>query len=148
MSVGTDAIMRRCADPDKCPEPEALAEALRPELLRAFPAALLGRMITVPYYPIGDAVMKQIIQLQLGRIRDRLKQNHKAQFTYSDDLVSHVASRCKEVESGARNVDHILTRSLLPEMSQSFLTRMAAGEPISRVHVSVGDDGNFQYVIE
>jgi type VI secretion system protein VasG len=147
-NVGTDVMMKLCADPDTTPEPPALAEAIRPELLKAFPAALLGRMIIVPYYPIGDEVMKQIIHLQLGRIRDRLKENHKAQFQFSDDLVGHVASRCKEVESGARNVDHILTRSLLPEMSQAFLTRMAAGEPISRVLVSVGEDGGFKYVIE
>jgi type VI secretion system protein VasG len=104
-------------------------------------------MILVPYYPIGDDVMKQIITLQLGRIGRRLSENHKAQFSHSDDLVAQIASRCKEVESGARNVDHILTRSLLPEMSQEFLTRMAAGESISRVHVSVDDKGAFQYAI-
>ena len=103
-NVGTDLVMKLCADPDTKPEPAALAEALRPELLKVFPAALLGRMILVPYYPIGDDVMKQIITLQLGRIGQRLKQNHKAQFSYSDDLVANIASRCKEVESGARNV--------------------------------------------
>jgi type VI secretion system protein VasG len=129
------------------PDANGLAEALRPDLLKAFPAALLGRLITVPYDPISDAVMKQIIRLQLGRIAQRVRENHKAQLTYSDDLVDHIASRCKEVESGARNVDHILTRTLLPEMSQEFLTRMAAGEAISRVHVSLDDQKSFQYTI-
>jgi type VI secretion system protein VasG len=101
----------------------------------------------VPYYPISDDVMKSIIRLQLGRIAQRLRENHKAHFTCSDDLVDNIASRCKEVESGARNVDHILTRSLLPEMSQEFLSRMAAGEAISKVHVSVDDRGAFRYEI-
>ena len=146
-NVGIDLVMKLCADPDTMPEPAPLAEALRPDLLKVFPAALLGRMILVPYYPIGDDVMKQIIVLQLGRISQRMKENHKAQFSYSDDLVEHIASRCKEVESGARNVDHILTRSLLPEMSLEFLTRMAAGESTSLVHVSVDDKGAFQYAI-
>jgi type VI secretion system protein VasG len=146
-NVGTDTVMKLCADPDTMPEPTGLAEALRPDLLKAFPAALLGRMILVPYYPIKDDVMKQIVTLQLGRVAQRMKENHKAQFSYSDDLVASIAGRCKEVESGARNVDHILTRSLLPEMSQEFLTRMAAGERIARVHVSVDDKGAFRYAI-
>jgi type VI secretion system protein VasG len=146
-NVGTDTVMKLCADPDTTPEPHDLAEALRPDLLKVFPPALLGRMIMVPYYPIKDDVMKQIIRLQLGRIAQRMRENHKAVFTYSDDLVTNIAERCHEVESGARNVDHILTRSLLPEMSQEFLTRMAAGQSISKVHASVDEKGNFQYAI-
>jgi type VI secretion system protein VasG len=139
--------MKLCADPDTTPEPHDLAEALRPDLLKVFPPALLGRMIMVPYYPIKDDVMKQIIRLQLGRIAQRMKENHKASFTYSDDLVANIADRCREVESGARNVDHILTRSLLPEMSQEFLTRMAEGQAIAKVHVSANSEGKFQYDI-
>jgi type VI secretion system protein VasG len=146
-NVGTDTVMKLTADPDTAPEPAALAEALRPDLLKAFPAALLGRLIVVPYYPIKDDVLKKIIRLQLGRITKRLRENHRAQFSYSDELVDAVARRCTEVESGARNVDHILTRSLLPEMSQAFLTKMAAGEAISKVHVTVDDQGAFAYEI-
>jgi type VI secretion system protein VasG len=146
-NVGSDRVMRLCADPGTMPGPGDLAEALRGDLLRTFPAALLGRMNLVPYYPIGDEVMKQIITLQLGRIALRMRENHKAHFTYSDELVASIAGRCKEVESGARNVDHILTRSLLPEMSHEFLTRMAAGESISQVHVSINREGAFQYAI-
>jgi type VI secretion system protein VasG len=101
----------------------------------------------VPYYPITDAVMRQIITLQLGRIRARLQENHRAQFTYDDALVTAVANRCTEVESGARNVDHILTRTLLPELSREFLARMAAGEAISKVHVSVDGAGGFTYAV-
>jgi len=93
----------------------------------------------VPYYPISDDVMREIIKLQLSRIGRRLKENHGAEFGYDDNVVTEIANRCKEVESGARNVDHILTRTLLPEMSREFLGRMAAGESISRVHVSIGE---------
>jgi len=146
-NVGTDTVFEACADPDATPEPAALAEMLRPDLLRAFPAALLGRMILVPYYPIADEVMKQIIELQLGRIERRMDENHGARFTYSDDLVANIAARCKEVESGARNIDHILTRTLLPQMSQEFLSRMATGESIAKVHVSVDESGGFHCAI-
>ncbi len=152
-NVGTDTILKLCADADTAPGPEALAEALRPDLLGAktehgvqiFKQAFLGRMIVVPYYPISDAVMKRIIKLQLGRVGQRLKENHRAQFTYSDDLIDCIAGRCHEVQSGARNVDHILTRTLLPEISQEVLTRMAAGQALTSVHISVGEKGEFVY---
>ncbi|HXQ74631.1 MAG TPA: type VI secretion system ATPase TssH [Pyrinomonadaceae bacterium] len=143
-NVGTDTAMKLCADPDTKPEPAALTEALRPELIKVFKPALLGRMVVVPYYPISDDVMSRIIKLQLGRIADRLKENHGAQFIYDDAVVQEILSRCKEVESGARNVDHILTRTVLPEMSGEFLSRMATGAGISRVQVSVGDS-QFRY---
>jgi type VI secretion system protein VasG len=146
-NVGSDTLAKLCADPETAPEPEKLAEAIRPDLLKAFPAALLGRMISVAYYPIGDAVMRQIVRLQLDRVGRRMRENHRAQFSYSDALVDAVAGRCREVESGARNVDHILTRTLLPELSSTFLARMATGEPVGRVHVTVDDKGAFQYDI-
>jgi type VI secretion system protein VasG len=146
-NIGTDTVMKLSADPDTKPEPEALADALRPDLLKVFKPAFLGRAIIVPYYPIADDIMRKIIELQLGRIRSRLMENHRAQFSYDPVLVEEVARRCTEVESGARNVDHILTRTLLPEISREFLGKMASGEAISRVHVSVGDKGAFQYQI-
>jgi type VI secretion system protein VasG len=146
-NAGTETIAKLCADPDTKPEPDALADALRPDLLKVFKPAFLGRAIIVPYYPIADDIMKKIIELQLGRIQKRLFENHRAQFSYDPTLVDEVARRCTEVESGARNVDHILTRTLLPEISKEFLAKMAAGEGISRVHVSVGGQGGFQYKI-
>ena len=154
-NVGTDTIMKLCKDPDTTPGPEALAEAIRPDLLEAksergvqiFKQAFLGRLIVVPYYPISDDVMRQIIRLQLGRIAQRMRENHNAQFTYSDELVDSIAGRCREVESGARNVDHILTRTLLPEISQEFLGRMAEAKILNTVHVSVDGEGGFQYEI-
>ncbi|MGB9178436.1 MAG: AAA family ATPase, partial [Pyrinomonadaceae bacterium] len=146
-NTATDTIMKLCADPDTKPEPEALVEAIRPELIKVFKPALLGRMVVVPYYPISDDVMKEIIKLQLGRIGVRLEENHGADFSYDDTVIAEILNRCKEVESGARNVDHILTRSLLPEMSGEFLSRMATGQGVARVHVGVGDGGKFKYEI-
>jgi type VI secretion system protein VasG len=146
-NAGSETITKLCADPETRPDPDALGQALRPDLLKWFKPAFLGRVIVVPYYPITDAVMRQIITLQLGRIRARLQENHRAQFTYDDALVTAVANRCTEVESGARNVDHILTRTLLPELSREFLARMAAGEAISKVHVSVDGAGGFTYAV-
>ncbi len=147
-NVGTDRIMKLCADPETRPEPQALVEAIRPDLLKVFKPAFLGRAIVVPYYPIADDAMRRIIELQLGRIRARLLENNRAQFSYDDALVTEIARRCTEVESGARNVDHILTRTLLPEISREFLARMAAGETISRVQVKVDEAGTFQYLVQ
>jgi type VI secretion system protein VasG len=147
-NAGSDIVMKLCADPETRPEPEGIAEALRPELIKVFKPALLGRMNVVPYYPITDEVMRGIIRLQLGHIGHRLADNHGAAFSYDDAVVAEIANRCKEVESGARNVDHILTRTLLPEMSGEFLALMAAGRQVSRAHVSLGENGAFHYQID
>ncbi len=144
-NAGTDVIMKQCADPETAPDPEALAEILHPELLKTFKPAFLGRVILVPYYPLGDEAMKAIVELQLGRIRRRVEENHRARFEYDPELVSAIASRCTEVASGARNIDHILTRTLLPEMSAEFLARMAEGLPLNAVRVSMAPDGKFAY---
>jgi type VI secretion system protein VasG len=146
-NAATDTMTKLCADPETAPEPEKLVEAIRPELIKLFKPALLGRMVVVPYYPISDKVMREIIRLQLSRIGKRLDENHGTAFSYDDAVIAEIANRCKEVESGARNVDHILTRSLLPEMSGEFLSRMASGESVAKVHVSVGDGGKFQYEV-
>jgi type VI secretion system protein VasG len=99
----------------------------------------------VPYFPLTDDVMQKIVELQLGRIARRVKENHGAEFTYDPELLSGISSRCTEVESGARNVDHILTRSLLPDLSAEFLARMAEEEPINGVKVALDSDGAFRY---
>jgi type VI secretion system protein VasG len=146
-NAGTDTVMKLCADPETRPDPFALADTLRPDLLKFFKPAFLGRLIVVPYYPISDDVMRLIIKLQLGRIRKRVDENHRAQFTYDDELISAIAGRCREVESGARNVDHILTRTLLPEISHEVLSRMATGGAISKIHIAVDAKGDFKYLI-
>lgn len=147
-NVGTDTIMKACKDPNKIPTVEELEEILRNDLLKAFKPALLGRMKVVPYFPLAEEVLKSIIKLKLGHIGDRLKLNHKASFSYDPAVVDTVAARCTEVETGARNVDHILSGSLLPSLSQDVLTRMATGRPVKSVKVGVGADENFTYVIE
>jgi type VI secretion system protein VasG len=147
-NVGTDTIMKACKDPKKIPTVEELEELLRDDLLKAFKPALLGRMKVVPYFPLAEDVLKSIIKLKLGQIGDRLKLNHKASFSYDPAVVDTVAARCTEVETGARNVDHILSGSLLPSLSQDVLTRMATGRPVKSVKVGVGPDENFTYVIE
>ncbi len=145
-NAASDKLMKMCADPETMPPPEALAAALLPDLRKIFKPALMGRLIAVPYYPIDDASMRKIIGLKLGSIRERFEENHRAAFTYSDELISAVAQRCSEVESGARNVDHILTGTLLPEISKELLSRMAEGSKIDRVHVTVDGTG-FKYEI-
>jgi type VI secretion system protein VasG len=146
-NAASDAIMKLCADEETRPDAIGLAEALRPELLKVFKPAFLGRVSLVPYFPLTDDVMRSIIDLQLGRIRRRIQENYRAVFEYSPDLVSHIAERCREVESGARNVDHILTRSLLPELAAEFLGRMSTGSPIGRVCIGVSAEGGFKYDI-
>jgi len=146
-NVGTDTIMKLCADPDTKPEPEGILEAIKPELHKAFKPALLGRMVTVPFYPISDDILRLIIRLQLGKIRQRIADNHGAAFSYDDAVVETVAKRCTDVDSGARNVYNILTGTMLPDMSGEVLSRMAAGDGISKVHVGVGDNEKFAYSI-
>ena len=146
-NVGTDTIMKLCADPETKPDPDGLVEAVKPELVKAFKPALLGRMVTIPFYPITDDILRLIIKLQLGKIKNRIMDNHGAQFSYDDSVISTVAERCTDVDSGARNVYNILTGTLLPEMSGEVLSRMASGEGIKSVHVTVGEGGNFAYNI-
>ncbi|MFB3893147.1 MAG: type VI secretion system ATPase TssH [Phycisphaerae bacterium] len=146
-NVGSDLIMNLCKDPDLLPAPEGIAKAMREPLLKKFPAALLGRLVVVPFYPISDAVLKLIVKLQLGRIEKRLAEAHKIPFTYDAAVVDLIASRCTEVESGARTVDAILTHTLLPQISNEYLSRLVEGKAITRVHI--GADGkDFKYAFE
>jgi len=143
-NVGSDLIMNMCKDPELMPEPEGIAKALRPALLKVFPAALLGRLVVIPYYPLSDTMMSAIIRLQLGRIERRIKQNYDIPFTYTDEVVRLIASRCTELESGGRMIDAILTNSVLPSISRQFLERTADGSAVTRVHIAVADS-DFAY---
>ena len=145
-NVGSEEIMRMCADPELAPGPEAIAKSLREPLLKVFPAALLGRIVTIPYYPLSDAMLGQIIRLQLNRIVKRVRANHDADFVYGDDVVKLVASRCTEVESGGRMIDAILTNTILPRVSEAILNKMIAQERIRRIEVGVdGSDFSFHF---
>jgi type VI secretion system protein VasG len=144
-NAGTDTMAKLSADPETMPSPEGLVKALKPELNKIFKPAFLGRLVIIPYLPIRDENMKVIINLKLGKIQRRIQENHKIALTYDGALVDEVAKRCTEVESGARNVDNILTNTLLPEISRQLLGRMAEGESMERIHVGVGTDGAFVY---
>jgi len=146
-NVGTDTIMRHCMSGNGAPDPLALHEALRPELQRAFKPAFLGRTLVIPYYPLQDEVLRGIIELKLGKIRRRVRENHRAELIHQGAVVDAILARCTEVESGARNVDAILTGTLLPEIATNVLTRMAEGGGVSRIEIGVGDDGAFSYAI-
>lgn len=149
-NVGSSQIMQACLNKaaDELPAADALADALRPVLFKSFKPAFLGRMKVVPYYPISDGVLVSIIELKLSRIRDRIAANHKADFVWDDKLVDAVLGRCTEVDSGARNVDHILNGTLLPEIAETVLARMAEGVAVERIRVSAGKNGEFKYSIK
>jgi type VI secretion system protein VasG len=146
-NAGTDLIKSLCRDRDTAPEPDGFVTALFPELVKTFKPAFLGRVTIIPYYPLSDEVMRKIIVLKLGKIGRRVAEHYQAGFSYAPELVDTIARRCTEVDTGARNVDHILTRTLLPELSAEFLARMADRKTIREVRVTVADDETFRYEI-
>jgi type VI secretion system protein VasG len=143
-NVGSELIMNLCKEPEMMPSPEGIAKALRPPLLKVFPAALLGRLVVIPYYPLSDVMLKSIVRLQLSRIQKRLSEGQDISFTCDDAVVDLIASRCTELESGGRMVDAILTQTLLPEISRELLNRLMAGVTAQKVQVTV-KEGNFAY---
>ncbi|QGH63128.1 type VI secretion system ATPase TssH [Serratia proteamaculans] len=136
-NVGTDLIAGLCSDADLMPEPEALSGALREPLLSVFPAALLGRLLVVPYYPLTDATLGNIVRLQLGRVQRRLAENHDIVCTFDDAVIEQIVSRCTEVESGGRMVDAILTNTLLPQISHTLLTGSANDQRYRQLHIAL-----------
>ena len=144
-NAGTDTLMRLCADPETMPGPEGLVRALKPELDKVFKPAFLGRMVIIPYFPIRDEALKKIIKLKLAKIQRRIQETHRIGLTYDDALVEEVSRRCTEVESGARNVDNILTNTLLPDISKQLLGTIAEGLKPESIHVTIGEDGAFAY---
>jgi type VI secretion system protein VasG len=146
-NVGSDLIMAMCKDPELLPDPEGIAKALREPLLKVFPAALLGRLVVIPYYPLSDTMIGSIARLQLGRISKRVMEHHGIPFTYDDDVVKLIVGRCTELESGGRAIDAILTNTVLPTLSREFLTRMMQGEPTRRVHLAVANE-EFSYAFD
>ncbi|MEW8229459.1 MAG: type VI secretion system ATPase TssH [Candidatus Thiodiazotropha endolucinida] len=143
-NVGTEMIDNLCKDPDLMPEPDAIASSLHDPLLKVFPAALLGRLVVIPYYPLSDEVLAKVVRLQLGRIESRIQENHGIPLTYDDSVVKLIISRCTEVESGARMVDAILTNTLLPEISRHILIEKMEARPIGKIHIGVENE-EFSY---
>jgi type VI secretion system protein VasG len=143
-NAGTDLIAGLCKDPDLMPDPDGMAKALRAPMLKVFPPALLGRIVTIPYYPLSDQMLGQIVKLQLNRIKKRVEARYKIPFNYTEEVVKLVVSRCTEGESGGRMIDAILTNTMLPDISREFLNRMMQGDAIGGVQVDV-KEGEFSY---
>ena len=147
-NAGTDLIAKLFADPETAPDAAGLADALRPELAKYFKPAFLGRVTIVPYFPLPDAIIRQIVAMQLRRIRGRVHDSYRASFDWDPALVETIAARCTESSSGARNVENILSRTLLPELSAEVLTRLAEGKQVGAVHVGLKPDGTFAYAVK
>jgi type VI secretion system protein VasG len=143
-NVGTDVIMGLSRDPLYRDNPQALAEQLRPELLKVFPAALLGRIVSIPYFPLSEEMLGSIVRLQLGRIAKRIEENHDAKLLYGDDVVSHIVSMCNDPDSGGRMIDNIITNTMLPALSREFLRRSLAKEEPKQAQVTI-ENGDFAY---
>jgi type VI secretion system protein VasG len=147
-NAGTDTLMKLTADPETMPGPEGLVKALKPEMDKLFKPAFLGRTVIIPYFPVRDEALKQIVRLKLGKVARRLRDTHRVTLAHDESLVEAVAARCTEVESGARNVDNILTNTLLPEVSTMLLSALAEGGLPAAIRVGIGENGQFTYAAE
>jgi type VI secretion system protein VasG len=146
-NAGSDLIMDLCADPELMPDVEGITKAMRDPLLKVFPAALLGRMVTIPYYPLSPDMIGKITELQLGRIQKRVMSSHSVPFEYTPAVVEEIVNRCQELESGGRMIDAIVTNTMLPEISSEFLKRMMQGQEVKKVAIDVKDH-EFTYGFE
>ena len=143
-NAGTDLIMSMTRDPELMPEPDAVAKALREPLLKIFPPALLGRVVTIPYFPLSDEMLGSIVKLQMSRVQKRIDANHKVRFDYDDATIKQIIARCTEVESGGRMIDAILTNTILPTISQEILRRTLDAKSLSRITITAAE-GDFRY---
>ncbi|MCC7282621.1 MAG: AAA family ATPase, partial [Acetobacteraceae bacterium] len=146
-NAATELMHKLCADPETRPTPDALAEAIRPELLKNFKPAFLGRVTIVPYYQLDDATIRLIVGMNLRKISRRVRETYKAETSFAPELVEAIAKRCTEVESGARNIEQIISRTMLPELAARFLARMAEGTTVGHLHVGMDAAGNFEYAL-
>jgi type VI secretion system protein VasG len=146
-NAGTDLITRLFADPATAPDTASLAEALRPELAKYFKPAFLGRVTLVPYVPLSDEIIRRIVVLQLGRIGKRVRETYRVAFDWDPAVVDAIAARCTESASGARNVENILSRTLLPELSAEILARLGDNQPVGSVMIGLKPEGGFTYDI-
>ena len=149
-NAGSAAMMQACLNKPAAELPPAaeLEQLIRPQLMKHFKPAFLGRLKVIPFYPIADEVLARIIALKLGHIARRVRANHHAEFSYDEALVEAVLARCTEVDSGARNVDHILNGSLLPEIAEAVLARMAEGAAVTRIKAGANRQGQFKYSVK
>ena len=145
-NVGSELIMNMCRDPELLPDPDSMATALQEPLMKVFPPALLGRLVTIPYYPLSTDMLARIVRLQLGRIEKRVQENHRIPFAYTDAAVDLIVKRCNNAEAGGRIIDAILTNTVLPKVSVEYLSRMAQGQALARIELGVsGDDFSYAF---
>jgi type VI secretion system protein VasG len=146
-NAAQDVIINLCKDPELMPSAEGMEKAMRTPLTKVFPDALLNRLVVVPFYPISKDILQRIIKLNLSRVARRVQENHKVPFTYDDSVPELIGQRCTELERGARMVDALITNTMLPEIGREFLSRLAAGSEIKRVHVTIRE-GNFAFAFD
>lgn len=147
-NAGEEHIRAMCAAQEELPEPDVLLDNFRPQLLRFFKPAFLGRTTVIPYYPLGDDDLMKICVINMNRIKKRVKEHYNATFSYDEDVLLHIVARSQEVDTGARNIENILTRTMLPALAAECLSRMANNEAITKVHVGADENGQFNYAIQ
>jgi type VI secretion system protein VasG len=143
-NAGSELIMNMCKDPELLPDPDSMAAALQEPLMKIFPPALLGRLVTIPYYPLSGEMMAKIVRLQLGRIKKRVEQNHRVPFDYTEEAVSLIVKRCDNPEAGGRIIDSILTNTVLPKISIEYLNRVSRGDEFKGITLGAAN-GEFTY---
>jgi len=141
-NLGTDVITQLCADGAR-PPIETISAAIRPVLSHHFKPALLARMTVAPFYILDPKFIKEIVVLKLEKLSRRMAESHKMKLTYSPEVVDQIATRCTEVETGARNIDHILNGTILPQMSREILNRLSEGAMPSEASLGMAADGSF-----
>lgn len=146
-NAGEEHIRAMCAQSEELPDPEVLLDNFRPQLLNYFKPAFLGRTNVIPYYPLGDEDLLKICKINMTRIEKRIKEHYNAKFNYHDDVLLHIVARSQEVDTGARNIENILTRTMLPEMASECLAKLSSGDEISQIDVAVTDEGQFIYKV-
>ncbi len=146
-NAGEEHIRAMCEASEELPTPDVLLDNFRPQLLNYFKPAFLGRTMVVPYYPLNDENLLKICQLNMKRIEKRVREHYNSLFTYDEEVLLHIVARCQEVDTGARNIENILTRTLLPALATECLSKMASADEISSIHIAVTGDGQFTYAI-
>jgi type VI secretion system protein VasG len=144
-NASSDYISKLCADPDTAPSPDGFIKAVKPKLLEVFKPAFLNRTTIVPYYPLRDEVLKSIVRLKLKKVSQRVTAEYKGECEFTEGVISQITSRCTEADAGARNIDHIVNKNLLPAMSRTLLARVASGVPLKKLIVDVDANGEFAY---
>jgi type VI secretion system protein VasG len=143
-NLGSDTFMQVCTE-DERPTTDQLREVIHQELVNHFQAALLARMKVIPFYPLRKEAMKGIVKLKLGQIGKRLRESHAMDFGYDQVVADTIVERCTQIDTGARNIDFIIDRTVLPDVSKAMLAKMAEEKMPSKLTLGMDEKGNFTY---